>query len=811
MSGLIYDLRDAFRRIRQHPGFFVVVVLTLGLGIGANTAIFSIVNGVLLRPLSYLEPERLVSIREVIPAMANTYPTLPVCARHFMEWHEQCRSFERLSLVDPTLLTLTGEGEPIQLDAVRVSANIFETMGTPLLLGRAFAPGEDKEGRNQVAILSHELWRQRFSADPGIIGKRIILGNTPLTVIGVLSTTFRFPGANVFEVGQSMSRQPQVFLPKVFSSDDINDLMGRFNYGVIGRLKKGTTRDQSLAELNLIAGHLVKLSGEKMELRAAIIPLLDTIVDKSRRALWVLMGAVGTVLLVVCVNLANLMLARAERREHESALRRALGASPLRVLQSALLESMLLAFLGGVLGLALASASLKTLMRYAPQDLPRLDEIGLDYRVLLFALLATSFTGILFGLAPALRSAHADPQNALRCGSRAAAGNRAGVRFRKILIGIETGLSALLLITAALFAISFIRLLQTDPGFKAPTVLTTSLSIPSAKYPDEERRIRFFEQLTARLNSTPGILSAATTTALPLQGETWVDSASVPGDTRPQFQRPNANVRFVSPGFFSTMGIPLLSGRTFLELDRHRKVAIISDRLAQTLWPGENPIGRQFARSDNERIEVVGLAGDVRADAHKPPVAMVYRPNWDWPSSRVMLAVRAAGDPRSIAGTIRTATHQMDAEIPIDKMQTMHEILMESTSQRQFQMYLITAFAATALFLAGLGIYGVMTFTVTRRTGELGIRLALGASPSQLLRMVIGQGLFPAGVGIVVGIACAVALGKIIGSMLYGVSPFNPMIMLCVSISLLTIAFLACYWPARRAARVDPLISLRYE
>ncbi len=812
MSSLIYDLRHAIRGMHQHPGFSIVVILTLGLGIGANTAIFSIVNGVLLRPLAYHEPDRLVTLREVLPAMAQSYPTLPVCARHFMEWHQRCRSFEQLSLVDPGLLTLTGVGDPIQIEAARVSANLFETLGVPLQIGRSFAEGEDQNGRDQVAILSHALWRQRFNADPSIVGKRIILESRALTVIGVLPVAFRFPAANVFEVGSQMTtRQPEVFVPKVFGPDDIGELMGRFNYGVIGRLKIGVSRDQALAELNLIAVQLVKMSGETMELRASVSPLRDTIVGKSRRALWVLLGAVGAVLLIVCVNLANLMLARAERRDHESAIRRALGASQLCILRSSLAESLLLALGGGMLGLALASASLNTLIHLAPKDLPRIDEVGLDFRVLLFAFLVTAATGVFFGLAPAWRAAQADPQNSLKCGGRAAAGNLGGTRLRHILIGAETGLSSLLLIAAALFATSFIRLMQTDPGFKAPTVLTTRLTIPLAKYNETEQRIRFFERLTSQLNSTPGILSAATATALPLQGETWVDSAFVPGDPHPPHQRPSANVRFVSPGFFSTMGIPLLSGRTFNELDRKRKVAIISDCLAQTLWPGENPIGRQFARGDDERFEVVGLAGNVRAEAHRPPVAMVYRPNWDWPSMQVMLAVRSAGDPRSVAGAIRLAIHQLDAEVPIPPMQTMREILAESAAQRRFQMLLISAFAATALFLAGLGIYGVMTYAVERRTGELGIRLALGASPSRLLGMVIRQGMSPVGLGIAAGIACAIALGKIIGSLLYAVSPFDPIVMLCVAISLSSAAFLACYLPARRAARVDPLVALRYE
>ncbi len=385
MSGLIYDLRHAIRGMRQHPGFSIVVILTLGLGIGANTAIFSIVNGVLLRPLAYRESGRLVSVREVIPSMAQMYPTLPVCARHFLEWRQRCHSFDQLSLVDPGLMALTGTGEPIQVEGARVTANLFETLGVTPQIGRPFAEGEDEENQNQVAILSHSLWSQRFNSDPAIVGKRIILESRALTVVGVMPATFRFPTATLLEVKlQAATRQPEVFVPMVFSQEDRNELMGRFNYAVIGRLKKGVSQNQALAELNSIATQLVKMSGETLELRANLIPLLDTVVSKSRLPIWILLGAVGAVLLIVCVNLANLMLARAEQREHESAIRRALGASPLRVLRKALTESLLLAILGGILGLALAAAGLSLLIRHAPQDLPRLDEVGLDFRVSFF-------------------------------------------------------------------------------------------------------------------------------------------------------------------------------------------------------------------------------------------------------------------------------------------------------------------------------------------------------------------------------------------------------------------------------------------
>ncbi len=805
------DLLYALRRLRKSPGFTAVAVLSLALGIGANTAIFSFVNGVLLRPLPYSEPERLVAIREVQPRVAHAYPTLPVCARHFIEWRQRCRSFESLSLIDPIRLTLTGITEPVQLEAARVSANLLGTLRMNPFLGRGFVEGEDQPGSDRVAVLSHSLWQERFHADPSILGRGILLESEAYTVVGVLPAGFRFPQPASFGVGQAVIKQPDIFVPKVFDKNDIHEIMGRFNYGVIGRLKKSATMDQALAELNLIARQIVEMSGENIALHAWMAPLLDTMVHRSRYALWMLSGAVGAVLLIVCVNLANLMLVRAESRGREAAIRKAMGAGRFRLLQSALAESVLLAGLGGVLGLAAAAAGMEALIRMAPPDLPRLDEVWLDFRVLLFAFGITSITGLIFGIFPAWHSTQADPQNTLKGDTRAMTGTIKGTRLRKLLIAIEVGCSCLLLITAALFTASFFRLMQTNPGFQADTVLATPLSISYVKYKEPGQRIAFFENLTAQLQSTPNVLSAAISTALPLQGETWVDRAYAPGRNQPSEQHPSVNVRFVSPQFLSTMGIPLLSGRTFAEQDRTRKVVVISESLARILYPGENPIGKQIARGDRDVLEILGIAGDVRADADKPPVPMVYRPHWDWASRRVMLVVRTTGNPQTLFHQVRSVIRRLDPDIPLGEMQTMKEILSDSVAQRRFQMALFSAFALTALLLAGLGIYGVMAYSVVRRTNELGIRLALGADPSGLSRMVILQGMRPVVIGILFGIASSLAIGKILAGMLYDISPANPYIIVWVTVCMVVAALLACYLPARRAAKVDPIVALRFE
>jgi predicted permease len=807
--GLRSDLRYASRRLLSEPGFTAIAILTLGLGIGANTAIFSVVNGVLLRPLPYREPESLVTVREVIPALAQTYPTLPVSARHFVEWRARCTSFERLSLTDLGTVNLTGAGEPEHLDSARVSADLFQTLGVEPAMGRAFAEGEDQDGRNRVAILSDALWRRRFHADPAIVGKTITLDSQVHTVVGVLPAGFRFPGTAVLETAQAALQRPEVFKPIVFTPDQLREMMGAFNYQVIARLKRGVTRERALAELNVIGAQLVKMSGDKTELRAWVVPLQESLVGKSRRGLLVLLGAVGSVLLIVCVNLANLTLARAERRGRELAIRTALGASRGRLIRNAFTESLLIAFSGGVLGAGLAAVALGALVRSAPPDIPRLDEVGLDLRVLLFALAITAATGLLFGLAPAWRASRADPQRVLSSGGRSSTTGARGLRLRSVLVSSEVGLSAVLLITAALLMTSFVRLMRVDKGFRAPSVLAAEVAIPWAKYGKDAQSNAFHERVLTRLAAAPGVLSAAISTALPLEGETWVGSAYVPGDSRPNWERPAVNVRFVSADYLRTMGIPLRAGRTFADDDRKRKVVVISERLARTLWPGESPIGRHVISGGDTNFEVIGLAGDVRADADKPPVAMVYQPYWDWAPRKVVLVARAAGEPWSMAGAVRAAIREADADVPLPEMRTMQMVLEQSTAQRRFQMTLACVFAGAALLLAGLGIYGVVSYSVTRRTNEMGIRMALGAQAGDLHRLVIWQSMLPAAVGLAAGVLGALAAGRILSGLLFEVSERDPLTIAGVAALLVLVSLAACHGPARRATRVDPLSSLR--
>jgi putative ABC transport system permease protein len=805
------DIRHAARRLAHEPGFAVISVLMLALGIGANTAIFSIVDGVLLRTLPYREPDRLLSLREVIPAIAATYPTLPVSARHFTEWRARCTTFDSLSVISRATTNLTGEGEPERLNALRVSANLFETLGVQPRLGRSFLPGEDTEGRERVAILGDGLWRRRFQADPAIIGKTILLDSQPHTVVGVMPAWFRVRAASLLETGKSQVKEPDLFKPIAFPKYELDEIMGMFNHGVVARLKIGVSREAALSELNVVESQIEKLSGEHVNLKASAIPLQESVVGASRPGLIVLLGAVGAVLLIVCVNLANLMLARAQRRSHEWAVRAAVGATQGRLIRMVLVESLLVAIIGGTLGIGVASVGLGELLRHAPPDIPRLDEVRIDWRVLLFAFGMMTATGFLFGLAPAWHSARVEPQTTLKAGGTRATGGRRESRFRNTLVSAEVGLSTVLLILAALLGNSFLRVLRAEKGFNAPTVLAADIAIPWSKYQKEEQRNRFHEQLLERVTSQPGIASAAICTALPLTGEIWVDAAYVPGDTRPPVQRPMVNVRFISGDYLATMGIPLISGRTFEERDRTRKVAILSERIARELWPGQDPIGRKFARGDDQMFEVIGLARDVRSDPDKAPAAIVYRPYWDWAPRQVLLVARAVADPRSIAGAMRHAVRSVDPDVPIPEMQTMQQILDESIAQRLFQTILASSFAATALLLAGLGIYGVISYTVIRRTPEIGVRIALGAGSMAVRRMVLAQAMLPVAIGLAAGVAVSLGAGRVLEKLLYEVSARDPWAIAGVVIALATVAACACWGPTRRATRVDPLQALRYE
>jgi putative ABC transport system permease protein len=806
------DLRLAARSLVREPGLALTAALMLGLGLGAATAVFSLVNGALLNPLTYRDPGRLVAIREVIPEVARLYPSLPVSARHFVEWRKACPSIDGIALIDTVSVNLTGSGEPERLDAARVSPNLFRVLGVRPAMGRDFQDDEEQDGHDQVVVLGDGLWRRRFQADQALLGRRIVLNGRPHLVIGILPPSFRFPNLDILDAGHSAAPRADLFTPKVFSKNEMEELLGMFNFGAIARLKPRVSTARAATELEAVQARMETLAGEKVGMKALVMPLLDAEVGQARRGLYVLMAAVGVVLLTICVNLANLLLARAERRGREIAVRAALGAGRARLIGHAMAETALIAIAGGLLGFGVAAAGIYLLTHRAPVEIPRLDEVRLDGRVLAFAGLMAAFTATLFGFLPAWRATRGDLQLALRSGARGAGGSRASSRLRSTLVACEVGLSGLLLILAGLLTNSFMRLMRADKGFRAPTALAVDIGLAGDAYKEDAQRDGFYKRLLADLASEPGVQSAGISSALPLQGETWVDSASTTPITGLRTTGAvMVNVRFVSADYFRTLGISLPAGRTFNENDRRRKVAIIAANLAAALWPGQDPLGRKFTTGGDQWLEVIGVAGDVRVEAHRTPVAMMYQPYWDWMPYRTVLVARAAGDPRSIAGAIRSAIHRADPDVPVPRMRTMADVLDESVATRRFQMALAAGFAAVALLVAGLGIFAVVSYSVARRTSELGIRAALGATEAGLYKLVLGQGMAPVAAGLLAAVAVALVLGRLIESMLYEIGGRDPLTIAVVALAIMLVALAACLIPARRAARVDPATALRYE
>jgi predicted permease len=810
------DVRFGLRMLRKNPGFTVVAVLTLALGIGANTAIFSMVNSVLLRPLAYREAQQLYLVREIIPELSQTYPTLPANVPNFRVWQRDCHSFAEVAIVTPLDMTLTGYGEAEQISGGRASANLFDVLGIVPELGRTFLPQEDTPGKDRVVILTHSFWRDRFHGDPAIVGRSITLDGKSFQVVGILPASFRFPKGNQWGALVEFPARTNYFKPLGLDPKQLEQL-GEFDYAAIARLKPGTSVRQALAELNVIQARIAKDSKEGVGLRAEIIPLDSQVVGTTRRGLLLLLAGVGAVLLIVCMNLANLLLVRVPGRVREAGIRRALGASRARLVRQLLTESALLAILGGVLGVGLAYVGLRWLVAVAPANLPRIDEVHVDARVLWFTVFVSMLTGILFGALPAWRVAHAEPQQALKAGAATITESRPARRLRESLIGFEVGVGTLLLIIAGLLTTSLLRLLGVDKGFTTERVLAVDVSLSPQNYTKPEQKDAFYNEVLARVRVLPGVKSAGWISKLPLEGQEQVDSIQVPGRLAPGMQVPIANYRYVSPEYFQSMGIQLRQGRSIEPADRDRQVAVISESIAKQLWPGENPLGKQFYPGSDEKTlaEVIGVVADIRTVAlDEPPLMMVYLPAGcarPWSGSYSSLVVRAAVAPSALASAVRGAIQSVDSGVPIQYLRPMSEIVWESVGVRRFQMGLASLFAVFALLLAALGIYGVVSYSVARRRQELGIRMALGAQGADLRNLVLLQGMSPVVVGWAAGVLAALVAGRVIRSLLFGVTAQDPLTIAGVTLVVWVTAALACYIPARRAMKVDPMVALRYE
>jgi putative ABC transport system permease protein len=807
------EIRYAIRALWRDRAFAAMVVLSLAVGIGANTAIFSLVDGVLLRPPGYRDPGRLVAIDQIVPKFAKVYPALPVNPAILFAWRKQATSLESIGVMKPTSVNLTGVGEPELLPGARVSTNIFAVLGVQPLLGRSFLEGEDPAGHDRVAILADSLWRRRFHSDPAIVGRKILLNGTPHEVVGVLPASFRFPVGTGF-AGLSTAAKTEVFRPLGYENGDLKLHFGDLNYWVTARLRPGVAISTARAELNVVQAGISATLPDNLDLHASVVPLQDYMVGDVRQGLVLLMAAVGAVLMVLWVNLANLSLVRAAGRARDAAIRTALGASRGRLVRQSLVESLLLALTGGALGVALAYAGLRALLAAAPIDLPRLNEVHVDVRVLLFALGVSLAAGAVLGILPALRSAAAAPYESLKSGSRSSTEGRRGLRIRNLLVSLEVGLSATLLVTAGLLISSFVRVMTVDKGFDVERVMALDMSLPATRYTDDARCAAFFRRVLDQAAAMPGVQSVALVSALPLEGETWIDIVGAEHDPRPLMERPSTNVRFISPGYFKTLRIPLRDGRDFEERDQGRRVTIVSAGLAQRIWPGQNPLGRKLDNGSDEQspMEVVGVTPDLRSTSlDHDPVNMMYIPYWQRARRGSSLLVRTAMDPRGIAAALRSAIWAVDSEVPIPEVRTLEQVMERSVAQRRFQVMLVVLFAAAALALAAFGTYGVVAYAVARRTAEMGIRMALGAKRSDVLKMVLRQGMMPVLAGLAAGAVAALAVGRSLAALLFQVSPRDPIAFTAAGAVLLLVSLAACLVPARRATRVDPTEALRCE
>lgn len=804
-------MRSAWQFCRREPALAIVIILTLAVGIAANTAIFSVVNGVLLQPLGYRQPGQLVALAEVAPRLVKEYPEIPVNAPAFLAWKKQARAFSGMALVGEGRMDLSGAGRPMALDVAEVTPNLFRVLGVRPLLGRDFLPQANQKGHQYVTVLTYGLWRARFGADQ-IIGRAITLNGHAYTVIGVLPPSFQFPKGYELNDVINLGAGARLFVPRVFSQGDLDG--GNFNYAAIGRLRPGFTPRQARAELDVIQQGVNRKFPQMGTLLAHVMPLRQMIVGSATRGLWLLLAAVLALLLIVCVNLANLLLARATGRRREMAIRGALGAGPGRLLRLALGETITLALIGGALGLFLAYFALGALLHGAPPGLPRLANVHMDGAVLAFTFGISLLAGLLAGAWPAWRMARSDPQEALRAGGARAGEGAGGRRARELLAGLETALTAALLVIAGLLLASFSRVVNVPKGFSTQHLLTVRLQLPAAEYQHSAQRWTFWRRALAAARAMPGTTAAALISDPPLSGNTQVNPITVPGDTRPIIDQPLANTRRVSTGYLQMMGIPLLSGRYLTAADHGQPVADISASAARAAWPGRNPIGQQFRRGDptDTPIRVVGVVGNTHAiTLLSPPGLMVYQPYGPDINFTSTLILRTALPPAAVAPELRRAIWSIDSTVPVPAMESMGAIVSQSVAPRRFQMLLVALFAGAALLLACLGIYGVVSYSVARRGQEMGVRVALGARPADLYALVLWQGLAPVVIGLVAGLLGALALGRALASLLFEVRPGDPVALIGTAVILLAVATAACWGPARRAVRANPVTALRVE
>jgi predicted permease len=815
MLTLLMDFKHGLRVLLKNPGFTAAAIIVLALGIGANTAIFSVVNAVLLRPLPFPDPSRLVQIWHVPPP--KSFPGMTqfaVSAANFIDWRQQNDVFDKMAIYTGSSLNLTGREQPEALQGAAVSADFFSTLQVQPMLGRTFTPDEDQQGKNHTVILSHGLWKSRFAANPNIAGQPVNLDGQPYVVAGVMGPKFNFPG------------WAQYWTPMGWT-DKERAVRGEHHYLVIARLKTATPIPQAQAQMNAISSRLAQQYPEDDNgWGAVVIPLREQLVSDVRPALLILLGAVAFVLLIACANVANLVLAKTFGRRKEIAIRVALGATGGRIVQQILAETLLMSLAGGALGLLLARFGIALTLKFLSDNLPKSTEVSLDGFVLAFTVFISVVTGVIAGLLPAIRMTKTNVNDALKQGLGKTDSDSAGRRTRSILVVSEVALSLILLVGAGLMIRSLWVLSTLDPGFDPHGVLTMSLVLPKNKYSQPIEEIAFFDRVLAKVRAFPGVVSAGLIDDLPLNNEGSHQPIAIEGaPVQAMSDQPEVDTRYITPGYLSTMHIPLRRGRDFSAADGPDRpsVALISESMARRFWPNQDPIGRHLTMtfSPDKVREIVGIVGDVKLDGMDAAAssATIYlaanQPSGssfaDWRPFPMQLAVRTQSQPASLVSAVTGAIHSIDRDQPVTDVMTMDDVVDTSLSQRRFSMLLLGAFAILALLLAAVGIYSVLSFAVRRRVREIGIRVALGAEVKDILRLIVTEGMKPALIGLLLGVAGALALGKILASFIYGIAAYDPLTFAAVAMLLATVALLASIVPAYRAARIEPTRALREE
>ncbi len=820
MDSLFKDIRYGFRGLLKHPGFTLVAVITLALGIGANSAIFTVVNAVLLRPLPVAAPEQLVFIWQTHPFGKRIgVEQLPVSNADFLDWQEQSNLFEGMSMIDSWGGNLTGGDTPEHVDGAKVSVNLFSLLRAQPMLGSDFNLDHAKPGNDRAVILGHSLWQRRFGSDANIVGRQIQIDGQQFIVQGVMGPGFVFPKdvglPNYFSFAKTEMWLPIALTPQQRAN------RGSHHLAVVARLKPGATLDQAQSQLAGIARRVEEQNPEDSKDWGTSVNLVhEQVVGASRRAILILLGAVGFVLLIACANVANLLLARSTSRQREIAIRTAVGAGRARIVRQLLTESLLLSLAGGAVGVILASWGVRLLLLFGADRLPRIAEIQVDNRVLWFTFAISLLTGLLFGLVPALQVSKTDLNESLKESGRSAMGGRHRQRARHLLVVSEVALSLVLLVGAGLLAKSFMRLQNVNAGFTPDHLLTATLELPRAKYEDDALKSQFFRQVVERAGGLPGVEAAAAVSHLPLSGKEELDGFRIEGRAEPTDVSliQTADFRVITPGYFRAMRIPLLKGRFFNEQDRASTTysAIIDESFARRFFPGEDPLGKRVdedgSRNGRGFAVIVGVVGGVKhTDVKAEPRPTLYVPAEQSPWETMTLVVRSSGDPSALAAVLREEVAAVDKDQPLSEITTMEQLFAKAVAPQRFNLMLVGLFAALALLLATVGVYGVIAYSVTQRAQELGVRLALGASSRDILRLIICQAMRVSLVGVGLGLVAAVALTRVMTSLLFEVSATDPVVFVGLAVVLIAVTLVASYIPARRATKVDPLVALRNE